>query len=213
MSGRYRVVSKDPFFELNQEFCNDTDSENFRRDDPPILLSACLAGIRCRFDGKIRCPEAFKQPADENRAILICPELAGGLSVPRNPAELIGGTSEDLLRIYGILTETGEINRDKLQGELCPVNEDSCNPRIINKIGGDVTDFYIRGAVETLRIAEKYNIRNAVLKAKSPACGKGKIYDGTFSRTLINGNGIAAELLMRSGITVITEGEAGNQLL
>lgn len=134
-----------------------------------ILISACLLGGKCRYDGK-----------DKNKIDLsvlegynlfpICPEVDGGLSVPRPPAERVG-------------------------------------PYIINNEGKDVTAEYTRGAEIALKTALENNCKIAILKAKSPSCGKGQIYDGTFSRTLVDGNGVTAELLQKNGITVYTEYE------
>ena len=76
--------------------------------------------------------------------------------------------------------------------------------RVINKDGEDVTDKFVLGAEETLFIAKKYDIKKALLKAKSPSCGNGKIYDGTFSDTLIEGDGITTKLLKENGIEIIT---------
>lgn len=170
-----------------------------------ILISACLAGVSCRFDGKTKIVEKFKKLVDEGKAMAFCPEVAGKMPVPRPPSEMTGGTGEDILRCNGILTETGGINRERLRAELFPIDKDCCcETKIINKNGKDVTNYYIRGAIETLKTAEKYGIRKAVLKARSPACGKGKVYDGTFGKVLIDGNGVAAELLMRAGVEVFT---------
>lgn len=81
------------------------------------------------------------------------------------------------------------------------------NDKVINKDGIDVTDNYMRGAIETLNLARKFNIKKAILKSKSPSCGKNKIYDGSFTGTLIDGNGITAKLLMENDIEVLTEDE------
>ena len=76
--------------------------------------------------------------------------------------------------------------------------------RVVNKDGKDVTDFFVTGAEETLFLAKKYNIKKALLKTKSPSCGNGKIYDGTFKDTLTKGDGITAKLLKENGIEIIT---------
>ena len=78
------------------------------------------------------------------------------------------------------------------------------NNKVINKDGVDVTEQYIKGAKECLFLAQKYNVKKALLKKKSPSCGFGQIYDGTFSHTLIDGNGITAELLKKNGIEIIS---------
>ena len=77
--------------------------------------------------------------------------------------------------------------------------------KVINNQGIDVTNEYTKGANETLKLAKLFNVKKALLKAKSPSCGKGKIYDGTFNSVLVNGNGVTVELLESNGISVITE--------
>ena len=81
------------------------------------------------------------------------------------------------------------------------------NGKVINNNGVDNTSFFVKGAEHALEIAKKYGIKKAILKSKSPSCGKGLIYDGSFSKTLINGNGITEELLINNGIEVYTENE------
>lgn len=132
-----------------------------------ILVSACLAGINCKYNGKNNENEKIIELIKEKDVILICPEQLGGLETPRTPAEIK-------------------------------------NNKVINKEGIDVTEEYQTGAQEVLKIAQKFNIKTAILKSKSPSCGKGKIYDGTFSNKLIEGNGITAELLKKHGIKVIS---------
>lgn len=132
-----------------------------------ILVSACLAGINCKYNGKNNENEKIIELIKEKDVILICPEQLGGLKTPRTPAEIK-------------------------------------NNKVINKEGIDVTEEYQKGAQEVLKIAQKFNIKTAILKSKSPSCGKGKIYDGTFSNKLIEGNGITAELLKKHGIKVIS---------
>lgn len=79
------------------------------------------------------------------------------------------------------------------------------NDKVMNNLNQDVTQQYKKGAEETLKLAKLFNVKKALLKAKSPSCGKGYIYDGTFSSTLIEGNGITTKLLIENGIEVITE--------
>lgn len=143
-----------------------------------ILVSACLCGINCRYDGKANpCDEAIRLLKD-NKAIPVCPEQLGGLSTPREPSEISGGTAEDVI---------------------------NGNARIINIKGEDVTKEFLKGASQVLKIALETRCTKAILKAKSPSCGCGKIYNGEFTKTIINGNGLTAELLIRNGIEVITE--------
>ena len=77
--------------------------------------------------------------------------------------------------------------------------------KVLNNQGTDVTNEYTKGALETLKLAKLFNVKKALLKAKSPSCGKGKIYDGTFTSTLIEGNGVTVDLLESNGIEVISE--------
>lgn len=138
-----------------------------------ILISACLLGVACRYDGcskPLDCEiiEALKK---KYHLIPVCPEIMGGLTTPRLPSEI---------------TASGKVLR--------------CD-------GMDVTENYRRGAKEVLRLAEILDCGGAIMKERSPACGSGKIYDGTFTKTLTPGNGIAADLLKRNGFTVIGETE------
>lgn len=135
-----------------------------------ILVSACLLGCPCRYDGKSKPNERVLALMERHTLIPICPEQMGGLSTPRSPAERKGG---------GVLTESGI----------------------------DVTEQYRRGAEEALRLAKLYGCTHAILKERSPSCGSGQIYDGSFSRTLIPGDGVAAALLKAHGITVLGESE------
>lgn len=135
-----------------------------------ILISACLLGCACRYDGKSKPHPAVEQLHEKHTLIPVCPEIYGGLPTPRPPSEIV-------------------------------------DDRVQNSAGEDVTDAYRRGAAEALRLAEFFGCKVAVLKAKSPSCGKGKVYDGTFSRTLTDGDGVTAALLQKNRITVYTEDE------
>ena len=135
-----------------------------------VLVSACLLGIKVRFDGKSKANEELIEKLNNFEFIPVCPEVFGGLPTPRVPSEIKDG-------------------------------------KVINKDGIDVTDNYMRGAIETLELARKFNIKKAILKSKSPSCGKGKIYDGSFNGTLVDGNGITTRLLIENGIEVLTEDE------
>ena len=138
-----------------------------------ILISACLLGVACRYDGcrKPLPPTVIEQLQKQYQLIPICPEIMGGLPTPRIPAE---------------------IQSDR---------------KVLRSDGVDVTENYRKGAKEALRLAQLFHCDLALLKEKSPSCGCGKIYDGTFSRTLIYGDGITAELLKENGIRVIGESE------
>ena len=133
-----------------------------------ILISACLAGVNCRYDGENCYNEKILELVKNGEAILVCPEQLGGLSTPRVPAEIING-------------------------------------KVITKDGIDVTEEYKKGATEVLKLAKCLNINKAIFKSKSPSCGCGIIYDGTFSGNKVNGNGITTQVLLDNGINVITE--------
>ena len=135
-----------------------------------ILVSACLLGECCAYDGGHRFCEAVARLGERYECVSICPESVGGLPTPRVPSE-------------------------------------RCAQRVISKDGIDVTDEYQRGAEAALALALSEKVAFAVLKAKSPSCGKGEIYDGSFTRKLVPGNGVAAELLLSRQIPVYTEKE------
>ncbi len=135
-----------------------------------ILISACLLGVNCRYDGGGKLIDQIDQLKERYNLIPVCPEVYGGLQTPREPAEII-------------------------------------DEKVINRKGEDVSQNFTRGANETLHLAELYNCKYAILKERSPSCGFGEIYDGTFSGRLVKGNGYTAELLSKNGIKII--GESG----
>ncbi len=132
------------------------------------IVSACLAGMKCRYDGKANYSQQVIELIMKGEAIPVCPEQLGGLTTPRPPVEQRDG-------------------------------------RCYTDAGKDVTDAFERGAEEAVHIAKLANCTEAILKANSPSCGCGKIYDGTFSKTLVQGDGVFAALLKREGIIVKTE--------
>lgn len=139
------------------------------------IISACLAGIDCRYDGRNNFNSEVVKLVKEKKAILVCPEQLGGLTTPRLPCEIV-------------CAEKG-------------------NKKVVNIEGKDLTKEFFKGAEETLKIAKIAGAKRAILKARSPSCGKGKVYDGTFKKKLINGNGITTDLLEKNGIKVYTEGD------
>lgn len=143
-----------------------------------ILISACLLGLSCRYDGQAKMVDGIAALQEKHTLIPFCPECMGGLSTPRPPAEIVV---------------------DRATGES----------RVINKAGVDVTEAYQRGAMEALRLCKLLRCDCAILKEKSPSCGHGKVYDGTFSGTLREGDGITAALLMAHGIPVYGESDIG----
>jgi len=145
-------------------------------------VSACLLGERVRFDGRDAAPstDLLARWMREGRVVSICPEVAGGLPVPRPPAELQGGSGADVL---------------------------AGSARIATKDGRDVTAHFVAGANAALEAARANGVRMAILKARSPSCGKGQIFDGTFSRVRKSGDGVTAALLTQHGIAVFTDEE------
>lgn len=139
------------------------------------LVSSCLAGINCRYDGKNSRNEAVVEMVKQGKAIPLCPEQLAGLDTPRSCCEI--------------------------------VIDDMGNKKVINKNNQDLTKEFIEGTEKTLKIAKIMGIKKAILKAKSPSCGCGLIYDGSFSGKLIRGNGLTAEALIKNGIEVMTENE------
>jgi len=142
------------------------------------LVSACLLGIKCRYDGKSKPNEKVLELSRKETLIPFCPEQAGGLPTPRVPQEIQGCSGETVL-------------------------DGQC--KVMNKEGKDVTEEFIRGAEETLKLVKLFNIKEAIMKQRSPSCGCGLTFDGTFSKKFIKGDGVAAALLKRNGIKVITE--------
>lgn len=135
-----------------------------------ILISTCLLGVACKYSGGDNARPALiaALQAAGHELVPVCPEVYGGLSTPRPPAERIGA-------------------------------------RVMTAAGADVTAAYRKGAETALQLAKLTGCRVAVLKANSPSCGHGTIYDGTFSGQKIAGNGVTAELLEQNGIRVYTD--------
>ena len=134
-----------------------------------LLISACLLGLYCRYDGKELHLYCLPHLMEKYNLIPVCPEILGGLGTPRSPVEIRNG-------------------------------------RAVDKTGRDVQAYLERGANEP-KACQAIRLQTCLAEGKSPSCGNGKIYDGTFSGTLIDGNGITAELLEENGITVY--GESG----
>ena len=135
-----------------------------------VLISKCLAGFNCRYDGGNNLVAEIRQLVEDGLAVTACPEQLGGLPTPRIPSERVGS-------------------------------------RVVNREGTDVTAEFKAGAEVALRIARENGCRTAILKSRSPSCGKGCIYNGQFTGELVPGNGVTADLLLRHGIEVLTEEE------
>ncbi|GAK08340.1 DUF523 domain-containing protein [Geomicrobium sp. JCM 19038] len=149
-----------------------------------IVVSACLAGMPVRYDGQHKGHKLIQRWLSEKKAIPVCPELLGGLQTPREPAEIVGGTGDDVL-------------------EGCA--------QVIDRKGNDVSDQFIAGAYKTLRRIQELDASLVVLKEDSPSCGSRSIYSGSFNGEKIQGNGVTAALLKKHGIEVCSEHELINQ--
>lgn len=150
-----------------------------------IAVSACLLGEECRYDGRSKpCARVQELAADGHELVPVCPEVAGGLPTPRTPCEIV--------------------RAPWMKGKKAhAANERSW--AILDAGGADRTAAYARGAQAELARAKEAGCELAILKAKSPSCGSGEVYDGTFSGTLVPGWGIAAAAFRDAGITVIDE--------
>ncbi|WP_152396676.1 DUF523 domain-containing protein [Paenibacillus guangzhouensis] len=145
-----------------------------------ILVSSCLAGVACRYNGTHRLVDKIHNLVEQGQATMVCPELLGGFQTPREPAEIVNGTGEDVLL-----------------GKA----------RILDRSGNDVTDLYLLGAQRTLDMARDLQATIVVLKEYSPSCGGKMVYDGHFSNTRVVGEGVTTALLRREGFQVISEEE------
>lgn len=135
-----------------------------------LLVSACLLGCRCRYDGAAKPQPLAEELAQRHEIVPVCPEQLGGLATPRPPAERLGD-------------------------------------QVMTAVGTDVTEQYRRGAEEALRLCRMLGCQGAVLKERSPSCGHGQIYDGTFTGTLTHGDGVTAKLLRENGVPVWGESQ------
>lgn len=142
------------------------------------LCSACLLGVNCRYNGISKPNDKVIALSKKEMLIPICPEQLGGQPTPRPNAEIKGGDGLDVL--------------DK-------------NAKVVEPNGNDVTSNFINGAEEVLKLAKLFSINEAILKQRSPSCGSGQIYDGTFQKKIVKGDGVTAALLKRNGVKVISE--------
>ena len=143
-----------------------------------IGVSACLCGVNCKYSGGNNENKKVIELFQSEKGVLVCPEQLGGLATPRIPSEIVGGSGEDVL-----------------DGKA----------KVMSKEGKDVTKEFIKGAEETLKMLLMMNITKVILKERSPSCGKDIIYDGTFTGSRKEGNGVTTALLLRKGIHVVTE--------
>ncbi len=147
-----------------------------------ILISACLLGQPVRYDGQANAVThpLIQQWQDEGRLLPLCPEVSGGLPVPRPAAEISGCNATDVI--------------DGL-GQVRTADED------------DVTHYFVSGAEQALLLCRQHDIRLAILKENSPSCGSTQVYDGSFNGKLTTGMGVTTALLRQNGIRVFSEHE------
>jgi uncharacterized protein YbbK (DUF523 family) len=139
------------------------------------VVSACLCGINCKYNGANNQHQEFIREMRNGQVMPLCPEQLGGLPTPRSACEIFGGSGKDVL---------------------------ADSARVTSKNGQDLTAFFIKGAQECLAIMLQAGIDEAILQRRSPSCGVGKIYDGSFSGHLIDGDGVTAALLKQHGMKV-----------
>lgn len=151
-----------------------------------LLVSSCLLGQNVKYSGGNNYCQLLAKYNDRGLLLSVCPECLGQLPVPRPPAEIKGGTGLDVL---------------------------AGSARVYSKDGIDVTANFIRGAEAVLKLAQQTGVEYAILKARSPSCGAGKVYNGSFDNTLIDGDGVTTALLQQHGITVYSELDLTAELL
>ena len=145
-----------------------------------ILVSACLVGINCKYNGNNNKNDEVIEYLRDKQFIIICPEQLGGMSTPREPSEIV--------RLDGEAVIKGQTN-------------------VISDKRLDVTKKFKKGAQESLKIAQIYNCKEAILKEGSPSCGSNYIYDGTFSGKKIDGVIVTTKVLRSKVIKVMSEKE------
>ena len=133
------------------------------------LISQCLAGAPCRYDGRDNLVPSLRDLVERGEAVAVCPEVLGGLPTPRVPSEI------------------------------------QSDGRVRTKNGEDVTEAFVLGAERAMEICRAHGCTVAVLKARSPSCGVGRVYDGSFTGTLCPGSGVFARMLENAGVRVLTE--------
>lgn len=148
---------------------------------PKVLVSACLMGHLVKYNGAlVPVHERLIEWNDKGLILPFCPEVEGGLPVPRPPAEITGGEGTDVLHERA---------------------------KVVRRDGVDVTENFILGARKAADLIKTYSISLAIMKDGSPSCGSTRIYDGTFTGTSIQGKGVSAALLENLGVRVFTESE------
>jgi len=152
-----------------------------------LLVSACLLGDPVRYDGRSKPlhDEDLDRLLEQGRVIRFCPEVGGGLPVPRPAAEIQGGDGAAV--IAGVAT-------------------------VQTRDGEDVSDYFIAGAEQALALCRQQQVKVAVLSEASPSCGSGQIYDGSFTRRSVAASGVTTALLRQHGIAVFNQHQLGDAI-
>jgi uncharacterized protein YbbK (DUF523 family) len=148
-----------------------------------ILVSSCLLGEAVRYNGADkRCDhQVLQRWIREGRVAPVCPEVAGGLPIPRPPAKIADGAG-GLKVLAGVA-------------------------KVVDANGRDVSAHFAKGAEQALDLARSRNIRVAVLKEGSPSCGSSFTYDGSFTAMKTPYPGVTAALLRQAGVHVFSEAQ------
>ena len=145
-----------------------------------ILVSSCLLGAKCAYDGKSRFVGQVKEICEKFGCVEVCPEMDGGLGCPRERHEITGGTGDDVL---------------------------DGRARVMSSSGKDSTLAFVRGAECALKEAKRSGAKIAIMKSHSPSCGKSEVFAGDFDGEMREGCGVTTALLKRNEIEVFTEKE------
>lgn len=145
-----------------------------------LVISECLGGVLCRYDGGAKTIESLKSRLDKSEAVAVCPEVLGGMSTPREPSEIVGGNGFDVW---------------------------NGKAKVLSKSGKDVTEQFKQGAIAAYEKISGLGIDCVVFKANSPSCGSSQVYDGTFSGSKIPGPGVTGAYFINHGLKVISEEE------
>ncbi len=147
-----------------------------------IIVSACLLGFKCRYDGRNRPEKTLLPPAVDTVLIPVCPEQIGGLPTPRTPSEIQSGDGLDVL-----------------EGRA----------RVVSTAGEDVTGNFLRGAEEVLRFMKRMGISTAIMTEESPSCGVFHIKRGGI---ILQGSGVTSTLLAKNGMRIISSDRIREEL-
>jgi uncharacterized protein YbbK (DUF523 family) len=159
---------------------SDSTPDQSQQSLPKLLVSACLLGNPVRYDGKAKTLDhnGLQHLQQQGRVIAFCPEVAGGLPVPRAAAEIVAGDGS------AVIAGTAQVK---------------------TREGNDVSKYFLAGAAQALALCRQHDISAAILTELSPSCGSGRIYDGSFTRQSIPANGVTTALLQQHEIKVFNQ--------